>query len=102
MAGHGLKKADIDTDIFKAHSVYCASTTAAVGTYVTPNDVMKTVADWSRVYTFQNFYHKPIFKSVMLTLSLNEPTCYAAVCALLFLIVPYSAPLLHIKCRTGR
>ena len=57
-----LKNAGIDTDIFKAHSVREASTTAAVNSNVPLDDVMK-MADWSRVSTFQKFYYKPIFKA---------------------------------------
>ena len=57
-----LKNAGIDTDIFKAHSVRGASTTAAVNSNVPLDDVMK-MADWSRVSTFQKFYYKPIFKA---------------------------------------
>ena len=57
-----LKNAGIDTDIFKAHSVRGASTTAAVNINVPLDDVMK-MADWSRVSTFQKFYYKPLFKA---------------------------------------
>ena len=57
-----LKNAGIDTDIFKAHSVRGASTTAAVNSNVPLDDVMK-MADWSRVSTFQKFYYKPLFKA---------------------------------------
>ena len=56
-----LKNAGIDTDIFKAHSVRGASTTAAVNSNVPLDDVMK-MADLSRVSTFQKFYFKPILK----------------------------------------
>ena len=54
--------ADIDTDIFKAHSVRGAAKTAAVNRNVPLDDVMKMV-DWFRVSTFQKFYYKPIFKA---------------------------------------
>ena len=57
-----LKNAGIDTNIFKAHSVRGASTTAAVNSNVPLDDVMK-MADWSCVSTFQKFYYKPIFKA---------------------------------------
>ena len=57
-----LKNAGIDTEIFKAHSVRGASTTAAVNSNVPLDDVMK-MADWSRVSTFQKFYCRPVFKS---------------------------------------
>ena len=56
-----LKNAGIDTNIFKAHSVCGASTTAAVNSNV-PLDDMK-MADYSCVSTFQRFYYKPIFKA---------------------------------------
>ena len=58
-----LKNAGIDTDIFKGHSVRGVSTTAAVNSNVPLDDVMKIMADWSRVSTFQTFYYKPIFKA---------------------------------------
>ena len=54
--------ADIDPDIFKAHSVRGASETPTVNRNVPLYDVMK-MADWSRVCTFQKFYYKPIFKA---------------------------------------
>ena len=54
--------ADIDTDIFKAHSVRGASKTAAVNKNVPLDGVMK-MADWYRVSTFQKSYYKPIFNA---------------------------------------
>ena len=63
-----LKNAGIDTDIFKAHSVHGASTTAAMNSNV-PLDVMK-MADWSHVSTLQKFYYKP--RPIMLTLYYND------------------------------
>ena len=57
-----LKNAGIDTNIFKAHSVRGASTTAAVNSNVSLDDVTK-MADWSCVSTFQKFYYKPLFKA---------------------------------------
>jgi hypothetical protein len=46
----------IDTEIFKAHSVRSASTTAAAMAGITTNDILKA-ADWSSVMVFQQFYH---------------------------------------------
>ena len=57
-----VKNAGIDTDIFKVHSVCCASTKAAVNSNVPLDDVMK-MSDCSRVSSFQKFYYKPIFKA---------------------------------------
>ena len=53
-----LGKAGVDTDIFKAHSVRSASTSAAAAAGVTTADILK-VADWSSKAVFQKFYHKP-------------------------------------------
>ena len=52
----GLTNAGIDTEVFKAHSVRGASTTAAMNSNVPLEDIMK-MADWSRVSTFQKFYY---------------------------------------------
>lgn len=57
-----IKNAGIDTELFKAHSVRGASTTAAANSNVPLDEVMK-MADWSRVSTFQKFYYKPVFKA---------------------------------------
>jgi len=82
-----LKNAGIDTDIFIAHSVRGASTTAAVNNIVPPDDVMK-MADLSHASTFQTFYYKPIFKA--------NYTFDVASSALLLSIFSYPAPLLQI------
>ena len=57
-----LGKAGIDTEIFKAHSVRSASTSAAAMAGITTNDILKA-ADWSSETVFQKFYHKPTASS---------------------------------------
>ena len=57
-----IKEAGINTDIFKAHSVRGASTTAAANKNVPLKDIL-TMADWSSASTFQKFYYKPVFKA---------------------------------------
>ena len=54
-----LNKAGVDTEIFKAHSVRSASTSAAATSGITTGDILKA-ADWSSEAVFQKFYHKPI------------------------------------------
>ena len=61
-----IKNAGINTELFKAHSVRGASTTAAANSNVPLDDVMK-MADWSRVSTFQKFHYKPVFEASMVT-----------------------------------
>lgn len=53
-----LKKAWIDTDKFKAHSMQGASTSAATVKGLHVADVLK-MADWSRESTFRQFYYLP-------------------------------------------
>ena len=53
-----LTKSGINTDIFKAHSVRSAATSAAANAGVTTNDILKA-ADWSSESVFQKFYYKP-------------------------------------------
>ena len=53
-----LAKAGIDTDIFKAHSVRSAATSAAADAGVTTTDIL-SAADWSSESIFQKFYYKP-------------------------------------------
>ena len=53
-----LGKAGIDTNIFKAHSVRGASTSAAVNAGLTTNDILNA-ADWSSESVFQKFYYRP-------------------------------------------
>ena len=53
-----LKKAGIDTNIFKAHSTRGAATTAAANKGVTMSDILKA-ADWSSESVFKRFYYKP-------------------------------------------
>ena len=54
-----LTESGIPTDIFKAHSVRAASSTAAKTKGVAVTDIMQT-AGWSRSSTFEKFYYKPI------------------------------------------
>lgn len=56
-----LTKSGINTDIFKAHSVRGAATSAAAKEGVTLNDILKA-ADWSNETVFQKFYYKPEMK----------------------------------------
>ena len=53
-----LGKAGVNTEIFKAHSVRSASTSAAAAAGITTGDILKA-ADWSNESVFQRFYHKP-------------------------------------------
>ena len=52
-----LARAGVNTEIFKAHSVRSASTSAAMAVGITTADILK-VADWSNEMVFQKFYHK--------------------------------------------
>ena len=54
-----LTEAGIRTEIFKAHSVRAASSSAATTKGVSMVDIMQT-AGWSRPSTFEKFYYKPI------------------------------------------
>ena len=54
-----LAEAGICTDVFKAHSVRAASSSAAMTKGVSVADIMHT-AGWSRSSTFEKFYYKPI------------------------------------------
>ena len=49
----------IDTNVFKAHSVRGATTSAASNQGVTTEEILKA-ADWSNSSTFQRFYYKPV------------------------------------------
>jgi len=53
-----LKEAGVNTDVFKAHSVRGATTSAALDKGVLISDILST-ADWSRESTFRNFYYRP-------------------------------------------
>ena len=53
-----LGKAGVNTEIFKAHSMRSASTSAAAAAGVTTGGILKA-ADWSSEAVFQKFYHKP-------------------------------------------
>ena len=53
-----LGKAGVDTSVFKAHSVWGASSTAASEKGVLIEDILRT-ADWSTGSTFRKFYYRP-------------------------------------------
>ena len=53
-----LKKAGVDTSIFKAHSVRGASSMTALRKGVLIEDILRT-ADWSTNFTFRRFYYRP-------------------------------------------
>ena len=54
-----ISDAGIDTNIFKAHSVRSAATSAAANQGVTTEEILKA-ADWSTESSFQRFYYKPV------------------------------------------
>ena len=54
-----LKKSGINTEIFKAHSFRCASSSKAHLAGVSIQDILKT-GNWTNTSTWQKFYHKPI------------------------------------------
>ena len=53
-----LKEAGANTEVFKAHSVRGATTSAALDKGVYVSDILST-ADWSRDSTFWSFYYCP-------------------------------------------
>lgn len=57
-----LKASGVNSDIFKAHSVREASTTAAANSNVPLSEILQ-MADWSSASTFQKFYYKPVYSS---------------------------------------
>ena len=57
-----LKASGVNSDVFKAHSVRGASTTAAANSNVPLSEILK-MADWSSPSTFQKFYYKPVHSS---------------------------------------
>ena len=57
-----MSAAGIDCQIFKAHSVRSASTTAAAKAFV-PLSTIMSMADWSSSSTFRTFYYKPLYNS---------------------------------------
>ena len=58
-----MTAASIDTNVFKAHSVRSASTSAATMQGVTTQDI-RSAADWSTESTFQKLYYKPVQSTV--------------------------------------
>ena len=57
-----MSAAGIDCQVFKAHSVRGASTTAAAKAFV-PLSTIMSMADWSSSSTFRTFYYKPLYNS---------------------------------------
>ena len=57
-----LKASGVNSDVFKAHSVRGASTTAAANSNVPLSEILK-MADWSSPSTFRKFYYKPVHSS---------------------------------------
>ena len=53
-----LKASGVISNVFKAHSVRGASTTAAANSNVPLPEILK-MADWSSPSTFQKFYYQP-------------------------------------------
>ena len=58
-----IYNAGIDTNIFKAHSVRAASTSATANFVISTNEILEA-ADWSSDSTFWSFYYKPTHSSV--------------------------------------
>ena len=65
-----LSKADIDTSIFRAHSIRGASTSAAVEAGISIPEILEA-ADWSNQSTFERFYFRPQHTSHFGTLVLR-------------------------------
>ena len=57
-----MKAAGIDSQMFKAHSVRGASTTADANAFV-PLSTIMSMAGWFLPSTFRTFYYKPLFNS---------------------------------------
>ena len=55
-----LSESGVDTDIFKAHSVRGAASSAAMNVGVSLKDILN-LADWSQNSTFVRFYYRPAF-----------------------------------------
>ena len=58
-----IRDAGIDTNIFKAHSVRAASTSAAAMLGISTNEILEAT-DSSTESTFQRFYYRPTHSSV--------------------------------------
>ena len=63
----------IDTDIFKAHSVRSAATSAAANPGVTTEDILKA-ANWSTESAFQQLYYKPVHNTKFARTVLSSAT----------------------------
>ena len=70
-----LGKAEVNTEIFKAHSTRSASTSAAAAAGVTTGDILKA-ADWSSEAVFQKFNHKPSASSQFGLVVLSSNSCH--------------------------
>ena len=68
-----LEESGIDTNLFKAHSVRSASTSAAANQGVTTEDILKA-ADWSSDSSFQRFYYKPVRNATFARTVLSSAT----------------------------
>lgn len=54
-----MAMANIDTNVYKAHSTRAASTSKAIVQGLSTSQIIG-YANWARVTTFNKFYHKPI------------------------------------------
>ena len=66
-----MSAAGIDSQIFKAHSVRGACTSAAANAFV-PLSTIMSMADWSSPSTFRTFYYKPLCCSDLATGALSS------------------------------
>ena len=70
-----LGKAGVNTEIFKAHSMTSASSSAAAAAGITTGDILK-VADGSTEAVFQKFYHKPSASNQFGLAVLSSNSCH--------------------------
>lgn len=70
-----MGKAGVNTEIFKAHSVRSASTSAAATAGITTSDILKAT-DWSSETVFQKFYHKPLNSTQFGMTVLSSNSCH--------------------------
>lgn len=66
-----LAEEGVPTDVFKAHSVRAASSSAAKNKGVSMADIMQAVG-WNRSSTFEKFYYKPIEQTAFTKAVLQE------------------------------
>ena len=67
-----LGDAGVNTDVFKAHSVRGASTSAAMNKGVSLAEVLNT-ADWSKESTFRRFYYRSVDSTEYVSGVLGDP-----------------------------